>query len=254
MKKLVLIILSISMVLSLVACNSATPDEEQKDSITTTASKVYQGFGIANLHRIGPGKDDLDTPVYSINQVFANVLFDEEGKILDILVDQLEVATPNYDGEGMPHFSGFPGQGGYNYDEDHDGKIDGRTEDSEDNFIAEVTSWKTKRDRGDSYVLGSGTWSEQMDKYQELFVGKTVNEVVKWFGKYTSDINGRPLREGEGAEFEQRKYDSLTDEEKAMLADVVSGATMSLNDSHGDIIQAIKASFEKSVDINIEIK
>ena len=254
MKKLVLIILSISMVLSLVACNSATPDEEQKDSITTTASKVYQGFGIANLHRIGPGKDDTDTPVYSINQVFANTLFDEKGKIVAIYIDQLEVATPNYDGEDMPHFSGFPGQGGYNYDEDHDGKIDGRTEDSEDNFIAEVTSWKTKRDRGDSYVLGLGTWSEQMDKFQEIFVGKTVEEVEEWFNRYTSDINGRPLKEGSDKPEDKEKYDSLTDEEKAMLADVVSGATMSLNDSHGDIIQAIKASFEKSVDINIEIK
>lgn len=39
-----------------------------------------------------------------------------------------------------------------------------------------------------------------------------------------------------------------------MLADVTSSATMSLNDSHGDIIAAIKASFDNKVDIELTIK
>ncbi|MGM0397245.1 MAG: hypothetical protein ACQEP4_09365 [Bacillota bacterium] len=43
---------------------------------------------------------------------------------------------------------------------------------------------------------------------------------------------------------DKAKYNALADDEKAMLADVTSAATMSLNDSHGDIIAAIKASFE----------
>jgi len=39
-----------------------------------------------------------------------------------------------------------------------------------------------------------------------------------------------------------------------MLADVTSAATMSLKDSHGDIIAAIKASFENRVEIDLTIE
>ena len=111
--------------------------------VAMTAAEVYQGFGLSNLHRLGPGSDNTGTPVYSLNQVFAHVLFDGDGRILALYVDQLEVATPNYDGEGMPHFSGFPGQGGYNIDIDHDGTVDGVSEDTVENFIAEIASWET---------------------------------------------------------------------------------------------------------------
>lgn len=217
-------------------------------------SAAAQGLGVVSLHRTGPGKDDKDTQVWSFNQVFANTLFDKDGKIISLYVDQLEVATPNYDGDGMPHFSGFPGQGGYNYDENHDGKVDGKTADTEENFFAEIAGWKTKRQRGDSYRMGTGTWYQQMDKFQELFVGKTVEEVEEWFNKYTSDLNGRPLKDGSDKPEDKAKYDALSADEKAMLADVTSAATMSLNDSHGDIIAAIKASFENKVDIDLTIK
>ena len=73
----------------------ATPEPTQA---AQTAAEAYQGFGLSNTVRMGPGSDDTGTPVYSINQVFANVVFDGEGKILSIYVDQLEYATPNYDG------------------------------------------------------------------------------------------------------------------------------------------------------------
>ena len=125
--------------------------------------------------------------------------------------------TPNYDGASMPHFSGFPGQGGYNLDSDHDAKVDGKTEDTEENFAAEIASWQTKRERGADYVMGTGTWEEQMDKFQQLFVGKTVDEVEEWFEKYCSDLNGRPLKDGSDKEEDKAKYDALTEEEKAML-------------------------------------
>ena len=81
----------------------ATPEPTQEAQV---AAEAYQGFGLSNTVRMGPGSDDTGTPVYSINQVFANVVFDGEGKILAIYVDQLEYATPNYDGAEMPHFSG----------------------------------------------------------------------------------------------------------------------------------------------------
>ena len=235
--------------------NYPAPGEEKvvvKEPVSVSAAKVYQGFGLSNMPRLGPGSDNTGTPVYSFNQVFAHVLFDQEGRILSVYVDQLEVATPNYDGAGMPHFSGFPGQGGYNLDADHDGVVDGKTEDTEENFINEIAGWETKRDRGDSYRMGVGTWASQMDKFQEIFVGMTVDEVEEWFARYTSDRNGRPLKQGSTNEADATKYDALSDDEKAMLADVVTAATMSLNDSHGNIIEAIRRAYENRVPLDIE--
>mgnify|MGYP003278106910 FL=1 len=228
----------------------ATPEPTQEAQV---AAEAYQGFGLSNTVRMGPGSDDTGTPVYSINQVFANVVFDGEGKILAIYVDQLEYATPNYDGAEMPHFSGWPGQGGYNNDSNHDAVVDGTTPDTEEQFTEEVAGWATKRDRGETYVMGTGTWSEQMDAFQQLFVGKTVDEVEEWFAKYCSDANGRPLKETSSGEGDAEKYAALTDEEKAMLADITSSATMSLNDSHGDILSAIRASFENMVNVDLTL-
>ena len=222
----------------------ATPEPTQA---AQTAAEAYQGFGLSNTVRMGPGSDDTGTPVYSINQVFANVVFDGEGKILSIYVDQLEYATPNYDGASMPHFSGWPGQGGYNNDSNHDAVVDGTTPDTEEQFTEEVAGWITKRDRGDDYVMGTGTWHEQMDAFQRLFVGMTVDEVEEWFAKYCSDANGRPLKESSSGEGDAEKYAALADDEKAMLADVTSSATMSLNDSHGDILSAIRKAYENRV-------
>ena len=222
----------------------ATPEPTQA---AQTAAEAYQGFGLSNTVRMGPGSDDTGTPVYSINQVFANVVFDGEGKILSIYVDQLEYATPNYDGASMPHFSGWPGQGGYNNDSNHDAVVDGTTPDTEEQFTEEVAGWITKRDRGDDYVMGTGTWHEQMDAFQRLFVGMTVDEVEEWFAKYCSDANGRPLKESSSGEGDAEKYAALTDDEKAVLADVTSSATMSLNDSHGDILSAIRKAYENRV-------
>ena len=230
---------------------AAEPEETEEPEDDTPqaveAAEAYQGFGLSNTVRMGPGEDDTGTPVYSINQVFANVIFDGEGKILEIYVDQLEYATPNYDGAEMPHFSGWPGQGGYNNDSDHDAVVDGVTPDTEEQFTSEVEGWVTKRDRGDTYVMGTGTWHEQMDTFQELFIGMTVDEVQEWFDKYCSDANGRPLKEGSEAEGDAEKYAALSDEEKEMLVDVTSSATMSLNDSHGNILAAIVDAYENRV-------
>ena len=228
----------------------ATPEPTQA---AQTAAEAYQGFGLSNTVRMGPGSDDTGTPVYSINQVFANVVFDGDGKILAIYVDQLEYATPNYDGASMPHFSGWPGQGGYNNDSNHDAVVDGTTPDTEEQFTEEVAGWITKRDRGDDYVMGTGTWHEQMDAFQRLFVGMTVDEVEEWFAKYCSDANGRPLKESSSGEGDAEKYAALTDDEKAMLADITSSATMSLNDSHGDILSAIRASFDNMVPVDLTL-
>ena len=236
--------------------NPFTPKEEKpaKETAATSAAKAFQGFGLSVMSRNGPGKDSSDVGVYSINEVFAHVIFDDAGKILNVTIDQVEVATPNYDGEGMPHFTGFPGQS-YNNDENHDEKVDGVLTATEESFAAEIASWKTKRERGESYVMGTGNWSEQMDTFQELFVGKTVEEVKEWFAKYCSSLNGRPLKSvnDKTKPEDADKYNALSDEEKAMLAEVTTGATMSLNDSHGNILAAIKACLDNKVAIDLTV-
>lgn len=210
------------------------------------------GIGLNTSGRLGPGKDNLGTQVYSINEVFAALLFDKDGKVLDAHIDQLEIASPNYDGPSMPHFSGYPGSEPYNSDLDHDGKVDeSAPEITEESFSEEITTWATKRERGDGYRLGTGTWSSQMDAYEEFFVGKTVEEIEDWFNKYTAS-NGRPLKPEQKNEEDQAKYDALSDEEKAMLADVTSSATISLKDAHGDILGAIKEAYENRMELTVE--
>ncbi len=62
---------------------------------------------------------------------------------------------------------------------------------------------------------------------RQLFVGKTVAEVEDWFAKYT-DANGRPLQAEAKSDEDKAKFSALSDEEKKMLEDVRTGATISL--------------------------
>lgn len=204
------------------------------------------GVGMSASGRIGPGKDDADGQVYSFNVVFASGIFDAEGRVLHLAVDQLEVATPNYDGASMPHFSGFPGQGGYALWDDAQGKVSGTTDGTEETFLSEVSAWATKRARGDDYRLTTGTWQQEMDAFEQLFTGKTVDEIEDWFNAYCSDATGRPLTAESAGEGDQAKYAALSDTDKSMLADVTSSATMSLRDGHGDILAAIRAAWENA--------
>jgi hypothetical protein len=77
--------------------------------------------------------------------------------------------------------------------------------------------------------------------------------VEAWFAKYASDVNGRPLKADSSNEQDVTKYNALSDEDKAYLADVTSSATMSLKDSHGDILAAIRKSFENKVPVELTI-
>jgi len=224
-----------------------------ENRVPVQASAAALGLGVDFSGRIGPGKDNTDTQVYSFNQVIALNLFDGEGRIVQSLVDQIEVATPNYDGAGMPHFTGFPGQGGYNYDMNHDEVVDGRLITNADGFLAEIAGWLTKRERGDSYKMGIGTWASEMDAYEAFFAGKSVDELDELFLRVFSSRNGRPLKDGSTNEEDKAKYDALSEEDKALLADVITGATMSLNDSHGNILAALRDSFDKRADVTITV-
>lgn len=226
-------------------------------SITSFAAetKIYQGLGHSTNFRVGPGKDSEGQEVYSFNYVNAAVIFDADGKIVNAIVDALEISTPNYDGESMPHFSGWPGTEGHNLTDHQTKKVIGKTENTPTNIAHEVNNWKTKRERGASYGMNPrNEWNKQMDFFQEKFKGKTVNELEIIFTKLYSDVNGRPLKKTSTNEKDKEKYAKLTETEKAEVADITAGATMSLRDSHGDILGALKDAYQNRVEVTFPTK
>lgn len=226
-------------------------------SITSFAAetKIYQGLGHSTNFRVGPGKDSEGQEVYSFNYVDAAVIFDADGKIVNAIVDALEISTPNYDGESMPHFSGWPGTEGHNLTDHQTKKVIGKTENTPTNIAHEVNNWKTKRERGASYGMNPrNEWNKQMDFFQEKFKGKTVDELEIIFTKLYSDVNGRPLKKTSTNEKDKEKYAKLTETEKAEVADITAGATMSLRDSHGDILGALKNAYQNRVEVTFPTK
>ena len=165
------------------------------------------GVGMASTGRVGPGKDSDGNQVYSFNVVFAAGEFEENGAIRTMQVDQLEIVTPNLGGGSA--FSGFPGSVG-----------------EEDAFMNEVSAWQTKGMMGDNYRLTSGSWRDQMDEYQRLMVGKTVDEVKEW----ASQRNNAAVQSGEAAATAQPEANT--------------SATMSLQSEYGDILLAIERAWE----------
>lgn len=226
-------------------------------SITSFAAetKIYQGLGHSTNFRVGPGKDSEGQEVYSFNYVDAAVIFDADGKIVNAIVDALEISTPSYDGESMPHFSGWPGTEGHNLTDHQTKKVIGKTENTPTNIAHEVNNWKTKRERGASYGMNPrNEWNKQMDFFQEKFKGKTVDELEIIFTKLYSDVNGRPLKKTSTNEKDKEKYAKLTEPEKAEVADITAGATMSLRDSHGDILGALKNAYQNRVEVAFPTK
>lgn len=216
-----------------------------------SATGLAHGLGVASSGQVGPGKDDQGVQVYSFNTPVVGACFDAKGKIVAIFSDMMEIATPNYDGEFMPHFTGFPGQS-YNADANHDEKVDEVWTQDDDTFLAQVENWRTKRERGDTYKLSSGTWSAEMDIFEGFFTDKTTAEIDKWYTESCSDLNGRPLRSTSTKAEDIAKLEKLTDAQKADL-DAISGATMSLNDPHGNILKSIDLAWSNAKDTNIAL-
>ncbi|MGL5051823.1 MAG: FMN-binding protein [Fusobacteriaceae bacterium] len=217
--------------------------------------KVFQGLGKDVMFRVGPGKDEKGVPVYSFNYTTASVLFDKDGKIISADVDTLEVSTPNYDGESMPHFSGWPGKEGYNLAEHGTKKIVGISDNSVEAIKLEVDGWKTKRERGQDYGMNPrNEWFKQMENFEKFFVGKTVDDIEKIFKRTFSDVNGRPIKATATNEKDKEKYMKLSAEDKAMLVDLTAGATMSIKDSHGDIINAMKNAYQNKTEVLVPTK
>lgn len=204
---------------------------------------IYNGQGQTSIFRVGPGKDHNGGQIYSISTVIADASFDKDGKIISVHYDVMEVLSPN-DSEhaGVPVFSGWPGQAGYLT----------APGSSNESAAKEVSLWQTKLERGDE-AYGMNI-SEQYAVYENFFKGKTVAEVEQWFARNTSDKNGRPLKAESTDPGEQAKYNQLTDAEKQALADVTSGASISLKDAHGDFIEALKKAYDNRMEIKVPAK
>lgn len=217
--------------------------------------KVYQGLGKDVMFRVGPGKDEKGVQVYSFNYTTASVIFDVDGKIISADVDALEVSTPNYNGGSMPHFSSWPEKEGYNVTDHETGKVSGISDNSPEAIKTEINGWKTKRERGQDYGMNPrNEWFKQMDNFEKFFVGKTVDDIEKIFKRTFSDVNGRPIKATATNEKDKEKYAKLSAEDKAMLVDLTAGATMSIRDPHGDIINAIKNAYENRIEVLIPTK
>lgn len=245
----------VSVILILVMALALIGDCSSLAAVKTV--KVYQGAGQNSAFRVGPGKDVTGTQVYSFSLVFCNATFDKSGKIINVYFDSLEVSTPNYDGASMPHLSGWPGTPGYNVADHTTGKIVAKSANTEASIAAEVNAWKTKRERGDNYHMNDkNEWYKQANFYQNFFKGKTVAEIEAWYAKNCSDLNGRPLKvPTETTKPEDKaKYEKLTAAEQKALADVVSGATISLKDAHGDFLGALKEAYANRVEVTIPVQ
>jgi hypothetical protein len=205
------------------------------------------GMGHSSIFRVGPGKDSTGTTIYSFTYVYGAVVFDARGKIVDLEMDELEVSTPNYPGKSMPHFSGWPGSPEPNLAEHGTNKIIGKSPTTVDAIAKEVTSWTTKRDRADEYGMNTkNDWWKQMDAWEKILIGKTIEEIDVWFAKYTNPVTARPLNPQTQDAEEKAKFDKLSDADKKIVVDTRTGATMSINDDgHGYVIAAIKDAFNK---------
>lgn len=193
------------------------------------------GAGMAATGRVGPGKDEGGNQVYSVNVVFAAGVFEEDGRIRSMKVDQLEVVSPNL-GAGST-FSGFPA-----------------SSEGEEAFLSEVSAWSSKGAQGDSYMLTSGSWREQMDAYERQMVGKTVEEVKEWYAArgnssasdsetlVTDASDGGTAQPGAAQGADAAPGDGMA--ANAAQADATTGATMSLQSEYGDILLAIERSWE----------
>jgi hypothetical protein len=209
-------------------------------------SGLTLGLGKSPIFRVGPGKDSTGTQVYSFTYVYGAAIFDAEGKIVGLEFDELEVSTPNYDGASMPHFAGWPGTPGYNVTNHETEKVEGVSPNTVESTAADIAGWKSKRERGDSYGMNpKNDWWKQMDFYQGIFIGKTVDEVDEWFKTYASDKTGRPLDAATKDAAEKAKFNALSPDDQQVAVDAHAGATMSITDAHGNVLAALHDAWDK---------
>jgi LysM repeat protein len=200
------------------------------------AKKYFHGFGESANYRVrGAQKDNL-------NITTASAIFDQDGKIVSLTWDVMEIT-----------YALFPGW----VDPDAD-------QATKDAFVASIDDkWITKREEGYEYdmthLISKGAadnltkkeWFEQLDYFESYFKGMTVAKVEAWFKKY-ADANGRPYKMAypdKLTDADKTATANFTDDEKAMLVDVTTSATMSLEDPHSHFITALKEAYAARIEI-----
>lgn len=184
---------------------NAAPMDGSATQAPSLRTEYLSGAGMAATGRIGPGKAEDGSQVYSVNVVFAGGVFDQEGRIQHIVVEQAELVSPNLGGGNMLSFPGGS--------------------EEEDAFLSAVSAFRGKRGMGEDYSLESGPWRDQMRIYEAAMTGKTVDEVLQWYESGFDKETGRPLQEGDSA-------------------DAMTGATISLRGEYGDVLLAIQRAWE----------
>ncbi len=187
-------------------------------------TKYYHGFGeVANYRIRGEKKDNL-------NLTTASAIFDQDGKIVSLTWDVMEIT-----------YTLFPGW----VDPNADKAV-------KDEFKASIVNkWETKREELDEYgmkksAVSGKEWWEQLNYFEAFFKGMTVAEVEAWVEKYT-DANKRPYKLAypeKLTDADKAAIANFTDKEKEMLVDVTTSATMSLQDDHSLFITALREAYE----------
>lgn len=207
---------------------AATTTSTTTATPAATAKKLYHGFGEAANYRSGHT---------SLNITTASVIFDQDGKIVNLKWDVQEI-SPEL-------FAGWADEKAL-------------TADQLAAFKAAINDqWKTKWEEKDEYGMKSKTlcgkeWWEQMAFYENYFKGMTVAEVEAWVNKYTDSVNHRPYKFAypeKMTDADKAATANFTAAEKDMLVDVTSGATMSLQDDHSHFITALKEAYEARTEI-----
>jgi len=195
-----------------------------------TSMKLYHGFGEAANYRVRGESGTL-------NIATASVLFDENGKIVDLTWDVMEISQTL-----------FPGW--------HDATQEQAAIDA---FVSSVETWQTKRERGLDYDMthlkskgaadnaSKKEWFEQLDFYEDFFKGMTVAEVEAWEAKYTDPVAHKPYKMAYPellTDADKAVTTTFTAEEAAMLVDVTTSATMALEDGHSHLISALREAYE----------
>ncbi|MBR7081540.1 MAG: hypothetical protein IKI49_02380, partial [Oscillospiraceae bacterium] len=81
--------------------------------------------------------------------------------------------------------------------------------------------------------------------------GKTIGEIENAVATLFSDLNGRPLNGNSDKPEDVAKREALSEDQLAEI-DALSCATMSVNDSHGNMIAAIASAIANSAPIESE--
>ncbi|MDH8679277.1 LysM domain-containing protein [Fusibacter bizertensis] len=186
-------------------------------------TKLYSGLGMVDNYRTGHT---------SFNVVAANAVFDQDGKIVSVKMDVTEISPSDF-----------------NWIDEADADKVAKGLAMEEEI---VTKSELKEEYGMAAKATTGLeWYEQMENFEKFFVGKTTAELRTWFEKNT-DANGRPIKIGTELKAEdQAKVDALTADEQAVLADVITGATMSLHDGHGYFLEAVEKAYANRVMIEV---